>query len=254
MPPVLRGVRGRQDVEDGAGSDGSQGVDVAAFLWTKNHRSARRGHLAVPYNLGWPRCMRSGMMITDSCGFNAGCLVNPNSRNKKKMLPFDRLMDDPADSIQRYDLTCAAPYKTLLSTVIPGWLWSGMMDDAGMQNIPICIYRISAVCYTYIRMFISLAVEMKREREEIPLLLGWAGLTEKLAHSYIWRYLMAGLEWKTLFRPRAARGLLQARTAPASRSRPTSDGVTMSARKIMHACHHHQENQEGAGGRQAGSP
>lgn len=103
-------------------------------------------------------------------------------------LAFDRLMDDPADSIQRYDLTCAAPYKTLPSTVIPGWLWSGMMDDAGMQNIPI----------------------------------------EKLAHSYIWRYLMAGLEWKILFRPRAARGLLQARTAPASRSRPTSDGVTMS--------------------------
>lgn len=101
-------------------------------------------------------------------------------------------------------------------------------------------------------MFISLAVEMKRERERNSFFIG-LGLPRSLStRIYIWRYLMAGLEWKILFRPRAARGLLQARTAPASRSRPTSDGVTMSARKIMHACHHHQENQEGAGGRQAG--
>jgi hypothetical protein len=63
------------------------------------------------------------------------------------MLPFDRLMDDPADSIQRYDLTCAAPYKTLPSTVIPGWLWSGMMDDAGMQNIPICGHTYTFVSH-----------------------------------------------------------------------------------------------------------
>jgi hypothetical protein len=55
----------------------------------------------------------------------------------KKILPFDKLRDS-AVSIQSYDLTCAVPYKILLSTVIPGWLWSGMMDDAGMQNIPIC--------------------------------------------------------------------------------------------------------------------
>ena len=54
-------------------------------------------------------------------------------------LPFSKLRGS-ALSIQSYALTCTVPYKTLLSTVIPGWLWSGMMDDAGMQNIPICTF------------------------------------------------------------------------------------------------------------------
>lgn len=38
---------------------------------------------------------------------------------------------------QSYDLMFIVPKRSLLKTVIPGWLWSGMTPDGGKQKIPI---------------------------------------------------------------------------------------------------------------------
>lgn len=59
----------------------------------------------------------------------------------------------PGMSSQSYDLTCNVPYNSLLSTVIPGWLWSGMTEEGGMQNIPSCQgfqHNASQTTYNYI--------------------------------------------------------------------------------------------------------
>lgn len=42
---------------------------------------------------------------------------------------------------QSYDLMCIVPKRSLLKTVIPGWLWSGRTPDGGKQKMPICNKR-----------------------------------------------------------------------------------------------------------------
>lgn len=56
---------------------------------------------------------------------------------KERHIPFD-ISTVSTTSTQSYDLTNIVPYRSLLRTVIPGWLWSGITDNGGMQNIPIC--------------------------------------------------------------------------------------------------------------------
>lgn len=47
-----------------------------------------------------------------------------------------------ASTTQSYDLMCMVPNRSLLKTVIPGWLWRGMTADGGKQKIPICKLEI----------------------------------------------------------------------------------------------------------------
>lgn len=138
-----------------------------------------------PPSFGWITIAPHGADISPSLTILAG-------------LTFDNLSSWVVSSTQSYDLTCTVPYRSLLNTVMPGWLWSGMMDDAGIQNIPI----------------------------------------EKFLHSYMWRYLIVVLEWKTAFLFRT-RGLLQERTDCASVSSPTSEGMTLS--KLNKHCQQLQE-------------
>jgi hypothetical protein len=39
---------------------------------------------------------------------------------------------------QSYDLTCIDPRSSLLNTVIPGWLWSGITAFRGRKRMTIC--------------------------------------------------------------------------------------------------------------------
>jgi len=41
-------------------------------------------------------------------------------------------------STQSYDFTCIVPMRSLLKTVIPGWLWRGMTAVAGRKKTHIC--------------------------------------------------------------------------------------------------------------------
>lgn len=53
-------------------------------------------------------------------------------------------------SAQSYALMCMVPKRSLLKTVIPGWLWSGMTPEGGKQNIPICATNINSNGQNYI--------------------------------------------------------------------------------------------------------
>ena len=44
-------------------------------------------------------------------------------------------------STKSYDVMCIVPRRSLLKTVIPGWLWSGITAVGGKKNIHICVNR-----------------------------------------------------------------------------------------------------------------
>lgn len=41
-------------------------------------------------------------------------------------------------STKSYDVMCIVPIRSLLKTVIPGWLWSGITAVGGKKNMHIC--------------------------------------------------------------------------------------------------------------------
>lgn len=80
----------------------------------------------------WLWCLFGALLILRAFNYS-----KIKSLSKYKTAPWDRWAV-PGKSSQSYDFTCSVPYRSLLNTVIPGWLWRGMTEEGGMQNIPIC--------------------------------------------------------------------------------------------------------------------
>ena len=68
-----------------------------------------------------------------------------------------------ASTTQSYDLMCIVPKRSLLKTVIPGWLWRGMTPEGGKQKIAICGKTLTMVTY------ITSKRQHKWERESVYL-------------------------------------------------------------------------------------
>jgi hypothetical protein len=68
--------------------------------------------------------------------------IQYQTQKKKYNLHFEGLTTADVlggtSTTQSYDFMCIVPKRSLLNTVIPGWLWSGMALEGGKQKIPIC--------------------------------------------------------------------------------------------------------------------
>lgn len=110
---------------------------------------------------------------------------------------------------QSYDLTCIDPRSSLLNTVIPGWLWSGITAFRGRKRMTICqrdkghrrgrLDKNTSFTHTHI--------------EILP--------TEKFGHLYIVVCVMVGVPPPRV----ASRALKKLRSG----LRPTSSGRILSA-------------------------
>ena len=144
---LFYGVRWAKNVKDRTRRNGGEPVHVPSGCWVQDRGVARRFKNIIHHQFCQSHCRKQNLSICYRVNDRTYIDNQTDDNIVRSSLHWPSDDDDEeqvltegsgSGSTQSYDLICIVPRRSLLNTVIPGWLWRGITAFRGKKRITIC--------------------------------------------------------------------------------------------------------------------